>query len=178
MLSSGSFTMRSTLPMPPPIFTASALTARPAFFAFHTDAGTTLNDSIIGSLGIYSTAGDVLGNGSTRMASRDLTDLVLSNITDDVRAQFEPNWTRRGMWDKSYFEARVPEVPAMLLELLSHQNFADMKYGLDPEFRFAVTTGCASPSTCLSASTSDGKLTPPSLPATMRKLWMSESVAV
>ena len=108
-------------------------------FAFHTDAGTTLNDSIIGSLGIYSTAGDVLGNGSTRMASRDLTDLVLSNITDDVRAQFEPNWTRRGMWDKSYFEARVPEVPAMLLELLSHQNFADMKYGLDPEFRFAVS---------------------------------------
>lgn len=108
-------------------------------FAFHTDAGTTLNDSIIGSLGIYSTAGDVLGNGSTRMASRDLTDLVLSNITDDVRAQFEPNWTRRGMWDKSYFEARVPEVPAMLLELLSHQNFADMKYGLDPGFRFVVS---------------------------------------
>ena len=63
----------------------------------------------------------------------------MTNITDDVRAQFEPNWTRRGMWDKSYFEARVPEVPAMLLELLSHQNFADMKYGLDPEFRFTVS---------------------------------------
>ena len=43
------------------------------------------------------------------------------------------------MWDKSYFEARVPEVPAMLLELLSHQNFADMKYGLDPAFRFVVS---------------------------------------
>ena len=96
-------------------------------FAFHSGAGTTRNDSIIGTLGIYCTAGDVLGNGSTRMASRDLTDLVLTNITEDVRAQFEPKWTRRGMWDKSYFEARVPEVPAMLLELLSHQNFADMK---------------------------------------------------
>ena len=27
----------------------------------------------------------------------------------------------------------------MLLELLSHQNFADMKYGLDPTFRFTVS---------------------------------------
>lgn len=108
-------------------------------FAFHSDAGTFKNDSIVGTLGIYCTAGDTLGNGSSRMASRDLTDLVLTGITRDVRAGFEPRWTRRGMWDKSYFEARVPEVPAMLLELLSHQNFADMKYGLDPAFRFTVS---------------------------------------
>lgn len=108
-------------------------------FAFHSDAGTTLNDSIIGTLGIYSTKGNTLGNGSSRLASRDLTDLVLTNIVGDVRAQYEPRWTRRGMWDQSYYEARVPEVPAMLLELLSHQNFADMKYGLDPTFRFTVS---------------------------------------
>lgn len=109
-------------------------------FAFHSDAGTTLNDSIIGTLGIYSTAnGKNFPNGMSHMASRDLTDLIMTNIVDDIRAQFEPNWTRRGMWDKSYFEARVPEVPAMLLELLSHQNFADMKYGLDPAFRFTVS---------------------------------------
>jgi len=108
-------------------------------FAFHSDAGTTLNDSIIGTLGIYCTKGDRYANGTDRLASRDYTDLVVSNIVDDVRATFEPNWTRRGMWDQSYFEARVPEVPAMLLELLSHQNFADMKYGLDPEFRFVVS---------------------------------------
>ncbi len=108
-------------------------------FAFHSDAGTTLNDSIIGTLGIYSTLGDTLGNGSSRMASRDLTDLVMTNIVNDIRAEYEPNWTRRGMWDKTYFEARVPQVPAMLLELLSHQNFADMGYGLDPNFRFTVS---------------------------------------
>ena len=109
-------------------------------FAFHSDAGTTLNDSIIGTLGIYSTAnGSHFPNGMSHLASRDLTDLVMTNIVNDVRQQFEPNWTRRGMWDKSYFEARVPEVPAMLLELLSHQNFADMKYGLDPAFRFVVS---------------------------------------
>lgn len=108
-------------------------------FAFHTDAGTTMNDSIIGTLGIYCTAGQTLGNGSSRNASRDFTDLIMTNIVDDVRAKFEPNWTRRGMWDKSYYEARVPQVPGMLLEFLSHQNFADMKYGLDPAFRFWVS---------------------------------------
>ncbi len=107
-------------------------------FAFHTDAGTTMNDSIIGTLGIYCTVGETLGNGSSRLSSRDLTDLVMSEITEDVRAQYEPNWTRRGMWDKSYHEARSPQVPSMLLELLSHQNFADMGYGLDPTFRFTV----------------------------------------
>lgn len=109
-------------------------------FAFHSDAGTTYNDSIIGTLGIYSTAnGKNFPNGMSHMASRDLTDLVMTNIVNDIRGSFEPDWTRRGMWDKSYFEARVPEVPAMLLELLSHQNFADMKYGLDPAFRFTVS---------------------------------------
>ena len=33
----------------------------------------------------------------------------------------------------------MPEVPGMLLELLSHQNLADMRYGLDPSFRFTVS---------------------------------------
>ena len=108
-------------------------------FAFHSDAGTTMNDSIIGTLGIYCTAGDTYANGSSRTISRDLTDLIMTNIVDDVRRTYEPNWTRRGMWDASYYEARVPQVPTMLLELLSHQNFADMKYGLDPEFRFTVS---------------------------------------
>ncbi len=109
-------------------------------FAFHTDAGTTMNDSIIGTLGIYySNKGDDYANGTNRYASRDFTDNIMTNIVNDVRSAYEPRWTRRGMWDKSYFEARAPEVPTMLLELLSHQNFADMKYGLDPSFRFTVS---------------------------------------
>ena len=112
-------------------------------FAFHSDAGTFKTDTVVGTLGIYCTAGETLGNGASRNNSRDLTDLVLTNITEDVRSQFEPNWTRRGMWDKSYYEARVPEVPAMLLELLSHQNFFDMKYGLDPPSALS----CRAPST-------------------------------
>ena len=110
-------------------------------FAFHSDAGTTKNDSIIGSLGIYFTGKGrkTYGKNTPRQVSRYLTDVVLTQIADDIRETYEPEWNRRGMWNKSYFEARVPEVPTMLLELLSHQNFADMRYGLDPRFRFLVS---------------------------------------
>lgn len=110
-------------------------------FAFHTDAGTTPNDSIIGTLGIFDTKNydGLFANGASRNLSRDLNDLVQTNIVNDIRTLYEPKWSRRGMWDKSYFEAKVPKVPAMLLELLSHQNFADMRYGLDPRFRFTVS---------------------------------------
>lgn len=110
-------------------------------FAFHTDAGTTLNDSIIGTLGIYHTESydRVYANGASRYLARDLTDLVQSQIVNDVRQLYEPQWSRRGMWNKSYYEARAPRVPTMLLELLSHQNLADMRYGLDPRFRFTVS---------------------------------------
>ncbi|MBP6065560.1 MAG: xanthan lyase [Bacteroides sp.] len=110
-------------------------------FAFHTDAGTTMNDSIIGTLGIFYTdvSNGMYANGASRYAAHDLTDLIQSNITRDIRTLYEPNWTRRGMWNKSYYEARAPHVPTMLLELLSHQNFADMRYGLDPRFRFTVS---------------------------------------
>lgn len=110
-------------------------------FAFHSDAGTTLNDSIIGTLGIYQTDSykGVFANGASRYLSHDLTDLIQSNIVRDIRTLYEPQWTRRGKWNQSYYEARVPQVPTMLLELLSHQNFADMRYGLDPRFRFTVS---------------------------------------
>jgi hypothetical protein len=109
--------------------------------AFHTDAGVTPDDSIIGTLGIYSTAtnGGRFPDGTSRMASRDLTDIIQTQITGDIRALFNPDWTRRGLWDRLYYEARKPDVPAMLLELLSHQNLADQRYGLDPRFRFHVS---------------------------------------
>ena len=110
-------------------------------FAFHTDAGTTYNDSIIGTLGIFRT-GSYQGkyaDGTSRYAARELTDLIQTQIVNDIRTLYQPNWTRRGMWNKAYAEASTPRVPTMLLELLSHQNFADMRYGLDPRFRFTVS---------------------------------------
>ena len=109
-------------------------------FAFHTDAGITPNDSIIGTLGIYSTMADqgLFPKGKSRMASRDLTDLIQTQVVEDIRQIYNPQWTRRGLWDKQYSEAWRPNVPTMLLELFSHQNIADMKFGLDPRFRFDV----------------------------------------
>lgn len=110
-------------------------------FAFHTDAGVTPDDSIIGTLGIYSTLSNdgLFPDGTSRLASRDLTDIIQTQIVEDIKVLFNPDWTRRGLWDRSYYEARKPDVPAMLLELLSHQNMADQRYGLDPRFRFHVS---------------------------------------
>ena len=76
-------------------------------FAFHTDAGITPNDSIIGTLGIYSSTADkgVFPNIKSRMSSRDLSDLIQTQIVDEIRLRYNPNWTRRGLWDKQYSEA-------------------------------------------------------------------------
>ncbi len=109
--------------------------------AFHSDAGVRLNDDIIGTLGIYYTKDNKgrFEGGADRYLSRDLTDIVMTQLVDDVRASVESRWSRRGMWNRSYYEARVPAVPTMLLESMSHQNFADMRYGNDPRFKFIVS---------------------------------------
>lgn len=110
-----------------------------AAFALHSDAGKRDNDTYVGTLGIYFTQnGDSYKDGTPRINSRMLTNMIMQQITKDIRREFEPDWTRRSMWDKSYVEARVPEVPTTLIELMSHQNYADMTYGLDPSFRFTV----------------------------------------
>ncbi len=112
-------------------------------FALHSDAGSSLTDSIIGSLAIYTPeSSDKRGefiNGESRMLSRDLADIIQTSVVDDIRAQFEPLWSRREIWSRNYAESREPEVPSVLLEMLSHQNFADMRYGNDPSFKFTVS---------------------------------------
>ena len=47
----------------------------------------------------------------------------MTQIVEDIRSTYEPAWSRRGLWNRAYYEARVPGVPTMLLELLSHQKF-------------------------------------------------------
>lgn len=111
-------------------------------FGFHTDAGVTPNDSLVGTLAIYTYKSEKktkLPDGESRMTSREYADIVQSQIVHDLQTQFDSTWTRRQLWDRGYRESRTPSCPAMLLELLSHQNFADMKYGLDPSFRFTVS---------------------------------------
>lgn len=112
--------------------------------AFHTDAGFSLNDSIVGTLAIYTPftndmKGDTYPDGTSKSTARDYCDIVQTQIVDDIKATYEPNWNRRMLWQANYAESRIAEVPAMLLELLSHENFADMRYGLDPNFRFTVS---------------------------------------
>lgn len=110
--------------------------------AFHSDAGVTPDSTTIGTLAIFSLINEHRRNfpdGSDRMKSRLLAQIVQDQVCADIRASFEPQWNRRGIWNKGYNETRTPDVPAMILELLSHQNFADMKYGLDPAFRFQTS---------------------------------------
>jgi hypothetical protein len=109
--------------------------------AFHTDAGVTPDSAIIGILGIYNTTfgPDTFPNGQSKWASRDLCDIIQTQVTIDLRRLYEPEWTRRGMWNKQYSEAVKPKVPTMLSELLSHQNFADMALATDPRFKFDVS---------------------------------------
>lgn len=109
--------------------------------AFHTDAGVTPNDSIIGTLAIYNSnePEKQFPSGQSKMANRDLVDIIQTQIVNDIRALHNPNWTRRGIWNKPYSEAWRANTPMMLLELLSHQNLADMKFGLNHKFKFDVS---------------------------------------
>ena len=109
--------------------------------AFHSDAGTTPNDSTIGTLAIYTLLYEgkpYLLDGSEREQCRDFAGMVQDQVVSDIQAQWDSLWTRRQLWNRSYSEARMTGVPGMILELLSHQNFADMKSGLDPRFRFTT----------------------------------------
>ena len=108
-------------------------------FALHSDAGTVQNDSIIGTLAIFSSRSDYsrkLPSGEPMMTSREFADIMQSQIVNDLRTQADSTWTRRQIWDRGYRESRTPPVPTVLMESLSHQNFADMRFGLDPAFRF------------------------------------------
>ena len=111
--------------------------------AFHTDAGITNNDTTVGSLAIYSLidgeSSVTFPNGKSRLACRDLSDIIQTEIVTDIRNNFDMAWSRRQLMEAQYTEAQRPNVPALLLELLSHQNFLDMKFMLDPKFRFTVS---------------------------------------
>ena len=106
----------------------------------HSDAGFSKEDDLIGTLGIYTTDynNGELNAGISRYASRDLADMVLTGLQQDISAQFGIRWQRRSLWNRNYSETRLPAVPSMILELLSHQNFADLKLGHDPRFKFTV----------------------------------------
>lgn len=102
----------------------------------HTDAG--ICDSITGTLSIHYTdrTRAHYTNGKSKLSARDLADLVQTQIVHDIRAKYDPRWTRRSMYDKSYAEISRPDMPAILVEMFSHQNIHDMAIAMDPAFRF------------------------------------------
>lgn len=108
--------------------------------ALHSDAGCSKTDELIGSLGIYTTDfnNGKLNTGIDRYASRDLVDILLTQIQKDIYSSYNLSWTRRSMWNRNYSETRLPATPSTIIELLSHQNFADMQLGHDPNFKFTV----------------------------------------
>lgn len=108
-------------------------------FGFHSDAGISAEDNIIGSLGIVTTDfnGDTIEAGPSRYMSRDVVSNLLIDVKRDLEARYG-KWQVRGILDRSYSESRLPVVPSMIFESLSHQNFMDMVYGHNPDFKFTL----------------------------------------
>ncbi len=111
--------------------------------AVHTDAGVREGDSIVGTLAIYSEK-DKEGKtrykkGGNRVIGRDLADYVQTQVVADMRRTLCANWARRELKDGVYAESRIPHVPTLLVEMLSHQNQNDMRYGLDGRAKFIIS---------------------------------------
>ncbi len=106
--------------------------------AIHSDAGYTKDGkSHTGTLTVCTTTmnDSILNSGMTRLVSRDLADELLYSIPSDITRKYG-NWPMRELYDRNYSETRCPMVPSAILETMSHQNFADMRMGQDPNFRF------------------------------------------
>ena len=107
--------------------------------AVHSDAGAKDND-IVGSLAICTTDNQgttVYPSGLPRTDSRDFAQTMLDNLDSDIRRSYG-TWNKRSLYDRNYSESRRPDMTSAILETMSHQNFTDMKFGLDPNFRFTV----------------------------------------
>ena len=78
----------------------------------HSDAGTRNGDSIVGTLLIYYDRDDsksrTLPLGDSRLHCRYLGDYVQTQVVEDLRALYAPNWNRRGLRNAGYAEARQP----------------------------------------------------------------------
>ncbi len=108
--------------------------------SLHTDAGARKSDSLIGTLGIVSTSYNPkdLANGEKRNKAEKLAKLVTEGVSRDLTKLTGRQWSDRGVRDADYCESREADVPAMLVELFSHQNFWDVRYAQHPVFRFVL----------------------------------------
>ena len=108
--------------------------------AVHSDAGhTDTGLGVYGTLTICTTknGNEKLAAGISRQASYDLASALFENLPRDLSNAYG-EWNARKIYDRNYSETRLPVVPSAILETMSHQNFGDMRYGQDPNFRFTM----------------------------------------
>lgn len=112
-------------------------------FALHTDAGFSRTGAHTGALGIVTTTGDradsTYRTGTDRRSAFSYAQEVLNSVTNDISRTFSPTFPLRELRNANYGETRSPLVPSMILELLAHQNFYDMKLAHDPHFKFLAS---------------------------------------
>ena len=105
--------------------------------AFHTDAGFSRTGDLTGTLAICTALPDFYEGktdaGISRLSSYDLTSTIQYNLTTDMKSW---NWRVRQVWNRNYCETREPQVPSIILEMLSHQSFDDLCFGYNPHFKF------------------------------------------
>ena len=105
--------------------------------AFHTDAGFSRTGDLTGTLAICTDLPDFYeaktDAGISRLSSYDLASTIQYNLTNDMK---QWNWRIRQVWNRNYCETREPQVPSIILEMLSHQSFDDLCYGYNPLFKF------------------------------------------
>ena len=108
--------------------------------AVHSDAGYASDfKSIFGSLSICTTNsnGGLLGDGTSRHASRQFADMLLEGMWNDLKTLYG-KWNVREVYDRNYSESRQPLMPSAIIETLSHQSFPDMKMAQDPNVKFSI----------------------------------------
>lgn len=108
--------------------------------ALHSDAGYNKDGkSTFGALAICTTDYNdgMLNSGISRFTSKDFARALRDNLVTDLTAQFG-EFGKRYLWDRNYSETRLPEVPSAILEMLSHQNFPDMRIAQDPLGKFYI----------------------------------------
>lgn len=115
--------------------------------AIHSDAGYHPDgQTVYGPISICTTPQGIARNsqysvdshysgGPSRNVSYQLAEELLACEEREMQ-KWCKDWIARGVKDKNYSETRLPAVPSVILETMSHQSFPDMRYGQDPNFRF------------------------------------------
>ncbi|MBQ0049116.1 MAG: hypothetical protein KBT12_02600 [Bacteroidales bacterium] len=108
--------------------------------AVHSDAGTTTDNNVVGSLGIFTSDFEdgLLPSGLSRKTSGVLSSLMLDEVKRSITHHYD-KWICRDNWDRNYGESRVPRLPGVIFEMLSHQNLNDLRLGHDPLFKFHLS---------------------------------------